>query len=101
MRKSPPRFRDGLGAGRCNPGEEAVLTGPPQTVELGHFPWTSARQQHAVDHMDDAVRLKHVLDRDLGSIALGVPDHQRVALALNRNRLALDGPERGRAAVLS
>ena len=66
----------------------AALTGPPQTVELGPLPLISARQQHAVDHMDNAVRLKHVLDRDLGSIALGVPDLEHVAPALDRDRLA-------------
>src|SRR5207342_1941705 len=47
-------------------------------------------KQHGVDHVDDAVRLEHVLDRDLGRVALAVPDRERVALAFDRELLALD-----------
>src|SRR5262245_35450686 len=61
---------------------------------------STARQQHAVDHVDHAVRLEHVLDRDLGGVALGVPDRERVALGLDGEFFALDGLELGAAAVL-
>src|SRR5262245_58224220 len=61
---------------------------------------SAARQQHGVDHVDDAVRLEHVLDRHLGGAALGVPDRQRVALAPDRDVLAFDGLVGGAAAVL-
>src|SRR6476646_7348702 len=60
----------------------------------------SAMHQHGVDHMDDAVRLHHVLDGDLGGIALGVPHPQSAVLGLERQLLAFDCLERGLAAVL-
>src|SRR5215813_1404307 len=61
---------------------------------------SAARQQHAVDHVDHAVRLEHVLDRDLGGVALGVPDRERVALGLDGELFTLDGLELGAATVL-
>src|SRR5262245_52182111 len=36
----------------------------------------SHRQQHGVDHMDDAVRLQHVGDSNGSDVALGVGDRE-------------------------
>jgi len=49
---SPPRFRDGLRPIEAGSGGQAA----PRSENVGHFlkiPW-SARQQHGVDHADDA-----------------------------------------------
>src|SRR6516225_7231831 len=61
---------------------------------------SSARQQHAVDHVNNAVRLEHVLNRDPGGIALGVADGQRLTLEFDGELFAFDGLELGLAAVL-
>src|SRR6516165_11015749 len=45
---------------------------------------SSAWHQHAVDHVNNAVRLEHVLNRDPGGVALGVADGQRLALEFDR-----------------
>src|SRR5262245_3485263 len=92
--EKPAALRDVLGPVDAVPGRGGADR-PTQRGRASTTRSRSARQQHAVDHMDNAVRLKHVLDRDLGSIALGIPDHERVALALDRDLLAFDSRELG------
>src|SRR5262247_334992 len=82
-KRSPPRFG---AAGPSRSTQRRVLIAPISPAQA-----LSARHQHAVDHVDDAVRLEHVLDRDAGGIALGVADGQRLALEFDRELLALDG----------
>src|SRR5215471_6929077 len=82
-------------AGSSRSTQRRVLIAPISPAQA-----LSARHQHAVDHVDDAVRLEHVLDRDPGGIALGVADGQRLALELDRELFAFDGLELGLAAAL-
>src|SRR4051812_196093 len=48
--------------------------GKRKRSRLSHGYRLSARHQDGVDHVDDAVRLEHVLDRHFGHAALGVHD---------------------------
>src|SRR5262245_17795263 len=59
-----------------------------------------ARQQHRVDDVDDAVRLHHVLDGDLGGVAFGVPHPDRAVFDLDGEILTFDGLKHGLATAL-
>src|SRR5262252_6338476 len=92
-RTEKPAAFDAAGSSRST--KRRVLIVPISPAQA-----SSARHQHAVDHVDDAVRLEHVLDRDAGGIALGVADGQRLALEFDRELFAFDGLELGLAAAL-
>src|SRR3954454_20892069 len=51
------------------------------------------RHQDGVDHVDHAVGLVDVRDRHRRRAALGVDDHHGIGRLLDRELLALDGPE--------
>src|SRR5262249_52766697 len=91
-RGSPPRLARRARAYRRRRGFQIAPISPALAL--------SARQQHAVDHVNDAVRLEHVLNRDPGGIALGVADGQRLALEFDRELFAFDGLELGLPAAL-
>ena len=56
-------------------------------------------KEDGVDHMNHAVRLHDVRDRNLGDVALGVGDLKALALFLDREGLALDGLDLSLAAA--
>jgi hypothetical protein len=58
-----------------------------------------ARQQHSVDDVDHAVRLKHVLNGDLGGVAFAVPHPDGAILHLEGKLSAFHGLERRLAAT--
>jgi hypothetical protein len=58
-----------------------------------------ARQQHGVDDVDHAVRLKHVLNGDLGGVAFAVPHPDGAILHLEGKLSAFHGLERRLAAT--
>src|SRR5262249_61807860 len=82
-------------AGRSRSTQRRVLIAPISPALA-----SSAWHQHAVDHVNNAVRLEHVLNRDPGGIALGVAEGQRLALEFDRELFAFDGLELGLAAAL-
>src|SRR5262245_6878526 len=85
-----------VGRGGLEPSTQTRVLIAPISPALG----SSARHQHAVDHVNNAIRLEHVLNRDPGGIALGVADGQRLALEFDRELFAFDGLELGLAAAL-
>ena len=89
-----PLVAEMLGVLSPKPPRRAALR-PPVTSLNG-----SARHQDSVDHLDHTVRLDHVLDRDLGDVALLVLDHQLVAGLGDRQGLALHRLQGRRAAAV-
>src|SRR5271168_9003 len=59
----------------------------------------SLRQEHSVDHMDNAVALGHVGNRNDRLVALGVDDLDLAAVLDYRQGLALNGRQSGLAAA--
>src|SRR5207244_791409 len=79
-------------ASRGGPGSLVVTSARRRMNGCGRYSRarSGGRHQHGVDHMDHAVRLIDVGDRDHRGSALGVDDHDVLALALDGELLALD-----------
>src|SRR3954463_7118948 len=83
-----PSIRQALPVRYCNPGYVIDVSSASRPRKASRVAparvqrscWGQAgkallrRHQHGVDHVDDAVRLIHIRDRDGGRIPLGVDD---------------------------
>src|SRR5579862_4638631 len=79
------------GSQKSEPGRPRLAIARPAGDWKGTRFGLRGRQQHGVDHVDDAVGLVHVGDRDHRLIALGVDDPGLAVGLLDGEFLALDG----------
>ena len=81
------------------PRERERTEGTLPSVRTAGYGGVSARQQHGINHLDDAVRLHDVADRDLRHVALSVDQPQLAVILFDGERFAFHGLEFGHAAA--